>query len=300
MNIAFIGSKEAGFIALREVYKAAPESLKLILCPDDMDDSRNVHSAFQQFSNDNKLLMSLTDSSSDINQILISHHIDIAIVVGWYKIINVKLVPNCKFYGIHYSLLPKYRGNAPLVWQILNGEEDLGISLFEITIGMDEGDIIGQQCFKLNADENIKTALGRAQEASVLLLQENLAKLITRQEPRIIQDHTQATYCGLRIPDDGRIDWNLSALDIHNFIRAQSPPYPGAFTFLNGEKILILEASPDPRIIYSVPGSIVERHDNYIVIGCGECAIQVHTISINGDSTISPRFVFKSLKNRLN
>ena len=299
MNIAFIGSKEAGLIALKELYKATPEHLKLILCPNDMDDPRNVHPTFQQFSIDNKVPLSVIESPSDLNQMLIDYNIDLAIVVGWYKIINIEIIPNSKFYGIHYSLLPKYRGNAPLVWQILNGEENIGISLFEITAGMDEGDIIDQQSFKLNRDEGIDVALEKAQEASVVLLQKNLPKLSTQQENRVIQDHSKATYCGLRLPEDGYINWNMSALCVHDFIRAQSPPYPGAFTYLGEKKVSILKASVDTRAIYAVPGSIFERTEDYVLVGCQDGALRIHKCSWDGDDTLRPNKIFKSLKYRL-
>jgi len=299
MNLAFIGSKYAGFKALEQTSLLVKNKLKVIICPNDLNDHRNEQERFKDFAITVHTPIKIVEKSKDLYSLLEKYEIDIAIVVGWYSIIDIVKAPNTKFYGIHYSLLPKYRGNAPLVWQIINGEKKIGISFFEIVEGMDEGDIIGQDSFNINIENTIKDALNLAQKSSISLLQKFLPELIAGQKNSTSQNHSEASYCGMRLPKDGRIDWNKSATQIHNFIRAQSQPYPGAFSYLENEKVIILKSKLDPRTIFAVPGSIMERKNNYVVIGCAEGAIQIYSISVNGDCSIKPRDFFNSLKNRL-
>ena len=299
MNVAFIGSKEAGYVILEQLISLAQDKMKVVICPDDKLDARSVEKKFVSVTKNNNIPLTISNKSADIYECIEKYNIDIVIVVGWYSLIDVDRSPNTSFYGIHYSLLPKYRGNAPLVWQIINGEKKLGVSFFEITNGMDEGDIIGQDLFDFGDNENIAIALEGAQKVSSSLLNSCFPLLLRGEEPRQAQDHSKASYCGLRIAEDGLINWSKAANNVHDFIRAQSQPYPGAYTIFNGQKLFIQKASVDPREIYAVAGSIVQRCENNIVIGCGEGAIIVERIVNQSGDEIIPKDAFKSLKNRL-
>jgi len=299
MNVAFIGSKDAGYTVLRKIFFLAGEELKVIICPDDSQDDRSVQDKFNLFSATESVPLIIPDNQKAFYNCLAGYEIDVAIVVGWYDLIDVDKIPNTSFYGIHYSLLPRYRGNAPLVWQILNGEKELGLSFFEITNGMDEGDVIGQASFTVRDDDNIDKALQIAQSRSLGLIEDCFPDLVIGKEQRQIQNHSEATYCGLRIPEDGCIDWEQSAQQIHNFIRAQCYPYPGAFTLIREEKIFIQKASVDNREIYAVPGSVFERQNDFVVIGCGTGAIVVERVTNIQGEQLSPRAVFTSLRNRM-
>jgi methionyl-tRNA formyltransferase len=169
---------------------------------------------------------------------------DLIIVIGWYYMIPQKIMnlPEKGVIAIHASLLPKYRGNAPLVWAMINGEKETGVSLFYIEKGTDEGDIIGQERFTIEEEDHIADILKKAEEASKILLGKYLPLISLNNAPRIKQDHSFATYFPKRSPEDGLIDWNWEPQKIKNFIRAQSKPYPGAFTHINGKKIILWDA----------------------------------------------------------
>lgn len=169
---------------------------------------------------------------------------DLIIVVGWYFMIPEKIMklPLKGVIGIHGSLLPKYRGNAPFVWAMINGEQETGVSLFYIEKGVDEGDIIAQKSFPINKEDYISDVLKKAEECSIDLLTENIPKIDSGNAPRITQDHSLATYFPKRTPGDGVIDWNQDAESIINFIKAQSKPYSGAYTVINGKKVILWRA----------------------------------------------------------
>lgn len=169
---------------------------------------------------------------------------DLLLVLGWYYIIPHEAresVPlGCA--GIHASLLPKYRGGAPIPWAIINGEITTGVTLFYMGDGIDDGDIIAQKDFAIEDADNCVTAYEKATQSSIQILREYLPLIATGTAPRTPQDHSQATYFPLRKPEDGLIDWSWSAKRIHNFIRAQTRPYPGAFTYIQGKKVVIWDA----------------------------------------------------------
>lgn len=171
-------------------------------------------------------------------------HPDLLLVLGWYYIIprEVRECISLGCAGIHASLLPKYRGGAPIPWAIINGEIITGITFFYMGNGIDDGDIIAQKKFTIAEMDNCATVYEKATQASIMTLINYLPRIADGTAPRIPQDHGQATYFPLRKPEDGLIDWSWDAKRIRNFIRAQTRPYPGAFTYIEGKKVTIWDA----------------------------------------------------------
>ena len=143
--------------------------------------------------------------------------------------------------GIHASLLPKYAGGAPLVWAMINGETQSGVTLFRLDSGVDDGDIIGQEAFEIGIDDTINEVYEKATKSSISLLMRTISQPISEvnyvpQERELIEIWPQRNH------EDGEIDWNWDVQGIKNFIRAQSKPYPGAWTIIEGKKIIIWQA----------------------------------------------------------
>lgn len=169
---------------------------------------------------------------------------DIILVAGWYYMVTRTLRESAPkgAVGLHGSLLPKYRGGAPLVWTIIHGEKEGGLSLFYLEDGVDTGDVIGQERFPIESHETIADAMVKMETAAEHLIATNFPLLACNQAPRIVQDHSQATVFPQRSPSDGEIDWSKSPREIRDFIRAQTHPYPGAFTRIHGKKVVIWDA----------------------------------------------------------
>lgn len=171
---------------------------------------------------------------------------DILVVIGWYHMVpgSLRRLAPLGAVGIHASLLPRYRGGAPLVWSIINGETQTGVSLFQLTDGVDDGDLVGQESFPIAMEDDIASVVEKATIASVHLVREYIPRLATGRAPCYAQDHAQATVMPQRQPQDGLIDWQvLSSLEAYNRVRAQTRPYPGAFTYLGGEKLIVWKAA---------------------------------------------------------
>jgi len=150
---------------------------------------------------------------------------DLILVLGWYYLVPKKIreVAPLGAWGIHASLLPKYAGGAPLVWAIINGEKETGVTLFRFDDSVDGGDIIKQKKFPILFEDTIKDVYEKAINASKEILIEVFANLdritFTPQEKSKIEIWPQ------RFPENGEIDWNKGVIEVYNFIRAQTKPY---------------------------------------------------------------------------
>ena len=193
-------------------------------------------------------------------------------------------IPKIGAFNLHGSLLPKYRGRCPVNWQILNGEKKAGVTLHYMVVKADAGDIVGQKEVTIDEEDTAVTLFKKLEIAGKELIKEMIPRLLDGTAPRIPQDHSQATYFGGRRPEDGIIDWSKSAKDIYNLIRAVTWPYPGAFTFLNGKKIMIWWAKPYPQRDIKYPIGSVLNEDENIFVQTGDGLLKLITVS-EGDKT---------------
>ena len=164
------------------------------------------------------------------------------LVVGWYHMIPSFLLQKFPFAGLHASLLPNYSGGAPLVWAIINGETKTGITFFLFDKGVDSGDIIGQKEVFIGQKDNIKTLYDKIEVVGIELLKENLPLIANGTVVYTKQDESKRRIFPQRKPEDGLIDWSWDAEKIKNFIRAQTKPYPGAYTIIENKKVTIWNA----------------------------------------------------------
>jgi methionyl-tRNA formyltransferase len=133
-------------------------------------------------------------------------------------------------YNMHGSLLPKFRGRAPLNWAILKGETETGVTLHEMVEKPDAGRIVDQQAVPIGPDENAVAVFHKITDAAEQGLRRSIKDLVAGKAKLRPNDLSKGSYYGRRRPEDGRIDWSKSALEIHNLVRAVAPPFPGAFT----------------------------------------------------------------------
>lgn len=167
---------------------------------------------------------------------------DFFLVVGWYHVVPRVWRDLAPAYGMHGSLLPAYRGGAPLVWAMIHGEREAGITLFQLDDGIDTGAIVGQRAVPITLNDTIATLYARVEVAGLAVLREALPCLIDGTCASQPQNLASGSVMPQRAPSDGLIDWNRPSLDIYNFIRAQTRPYPGAFTFVGNERVNVWQA----------------------------------------------------------
>jgi methionyl-tRNA formyltransferase len=170
-------------------------------------------------------------------------------------------------FNMHGSLLPKYRGRAPVNWAVLKGESETGATLHEMTAKPDAGRIVDQQAVPIGPDDLALEVFGRVTDAAQLVLERALPGLLAGTTRFRQNDLSKGSYFGGRKPEDGRIDWTRSAQQIHNLVRAVAPPYPGAFC----DRLKIYRTQMvERRAPVSAPGPYQEGGEWFALCGDGK------------------------------
>ncbi len=190
---------------------------------------------------------------------------DVLCVLGWERLIPESILRTLDKFacGMHGSAfgLPRGRGRSPMNWSIITGQERFITYLFRYTPGMDDGDIIGSRMFEINAHDTIETLHQKNRIAMLQVLSESLPKIAAGDVAFTPQPAGEPTYYPKRIPEDGLIDWRASTRAIDRLIRAVAPPYPGAFAYLDGQRIGISAAQPFDAALFAsgiAAGTIVD------------------------------------------
>ena len=266
MNIVFFGASQLGFDCCQTILQAGYDVKGIFTIPKEFNIKYKGHKT-EKVKNVLHADFNSLGTAFDIPVFSINQDIkeyfdafealkpDFVLVVGWYYMIPKKFcdVATKGVAGIHASLLPKYRGNAPLVWAMINGEKETGVSLFYFDDDVDAGDLLGQKSFSIEASDTITEILGKTADASKKLLLDVLPRVEDDTVNRVVQDHSKASVFPKRTPNDGEINWDWDAQKIRNFIRAQTRPYPGAFTYENGKKVIIWDADIVDTAVSQVP-----------------------------------------------
>ena len=154
-------------------------------------------------------------------------------------------IPKRGALNMHGSLLPKYRGRAPVHWAIIQGEPVTGASLHYMVEKPDAGALVDQQPVAILENDTALDVSLKVAEAAQTVLRRSLPKLIAGTAAARPLDLSQGSYFGRRRPEDGRIDWRRGARAVHDLVRAVAPPFPGAFTEVNGCRLAVLETRVD-------------------------------------------------------
>ncbi len=176
-------------------------------------------------------------------------------------------------FNLHGSLLPHYRGRAPVNWALVNGETETGATLHRMVKRPDAGDIVGQQKVTIADSDTALTLHKKVLEAAQAVLKEQLPKLKNGTATFTKQDESQASYFGRRTAADGEILWHKSAKEINNLVRAVTEPYPGAFSYLGQRKLIVWRSRVLDTQHDKQPGTVLSTSP--LVIACGEGALEI-------------------------
>src|SRR5438105_4715987 len=218
---------------------------------------------------------------------------DAAVIIAYGQIIPGRLleIPRLGWMNLHASLLPKYRGAAPLAWAIMHGESETGLTTMRLDPGLDTGPILMQREIEIGGDETAPELAKRMAEMGAPLVMESLAKLDRGEIVPVPQDASQASYAPILTKEHGRIDWGQTAGELYNRIRGLAP-WPGAFTTFRG-RLCHIWGKPvaGARYVASAPepGSVIFS-GGAIEIVCGRgTRLQLEAVQVEGRKRISAR-----------
>jgi methionyl-tRNA formyltransferase len=214
---------------------------------------------------------------------------DTVVIIAYGQIISQRLaqIPRLGWINLHASLLPKYRGAAPINWAIVNGERRTGLTTMQIDAGLDTGPTLLKYETEIGADETAPQLTARLAEAGAPLIVETLRKLASGEIQPAPQDNSQATLAPILKKEDGRIDWSLTAHKIYNRIRGLQP-WPGGFTTFRGKTCRIWGQPLQPVAATGTPGVILPPEGDGLLVMCGgETVLRVEHVQLEGRNRVT-------------
>jgi len=284
MRVIFVGSQELGYRCLKELLKEDEVAAVFTISPERHEKWRED---VKLYAEGNKIPLFVDEDLNDCIEEIKDMNPDVIFVMGWRKIISKEVldIPKSGCFGIHCSLLPKYRGNAPFTWPIISGETKTGTTLFKMAETADTGPIVIQKECAIFENDTGGSLRERLFNLSVEMLREVLPLFRENKIPLKPQKDGDFSYFGPRKPEDGLIDWNSKTKDVYNFIRALASPFPMAFTHYKSNKVYILKASII-KGYYGVPSAIITKIGNKLVVGTKDGAIFIEEMIAEGDFNI--------------
>jgi len=226
----------------------------------------------------------------EVAETLRRHAPDLGVVVAYGKLIPDELLqlPRLGMVNVHASLLPKYRGAAPVHRAVINGEEQTGVTIMQVVKALDAGDMLAKSTRPIDLEET-SDALERAlaDDGARLLLPvlDQLESGTARPEP---QNEAASTYAARLTKEEGLVDWSQSARQIHNRVRGLYP-WPHAYTYLEGARLILLKARPKPGTTASAPGTIVDVTRDSIDVETGNGRLSILELQPEGKRPMQTR-----------
>ena len=224
-------------------------------------------------------------SGSDEMAELMTLGADGIVTAAFGQFLPTKLLDSVDFaVNVHASLLPKYRGGAPIHYAIINGDKEAGVTIMEMVKKMDAGDMIAKASTPITDEDNVGTMFEKLAVIGRDLLLKTLPDYIAGNIKPEPQDESKATFSPNITPEEERIDWNKSARGVFNHIRGLYP-WPVAHTLLDGKRFKIYEASLAEG--QGQPGQIIEKGKETLVVATGDGAISLKTVQLAGKPRMS-------------
>jgi methionyl-tRNA formyltransferase len=203
---------------------------------------------------------------------------DLILSVYYRNMISTRILglPSLGSFNMHGSLLPKYRGRAPINWAVLNGETRIGMTLHRMVKAPDAGAIVDQEGVDIGPRDTAEQAFRKALPCARAILARQIGRLLAGRVEETPQNEAEATYFGGRTPEDGRIFWHWNTARIFNLVRAVADPYPGAFTDLGASRLMVWWAEPDSAAAAGrtgEPGQVLSVSP--LVVATGDGAIEI-------------------------
>ena len=305
MRVAFIGSTKRGYETIKALLEAGADVVGVVSLAQHAHETERYEPAFRDLTAQYNVPCIDTKWMKDRDYAALlaeEWQADVAFIVGCRVLIPqaVYEAPHLGSLAVHDSLLPEYRGFAPLNWTILNGEDHTGVTLFYLSEAMDDGDIVLQQAVPIGQNETAPQVYEKVCQATVDVVLDGHARLLAGNAPRIPQAAGAGSYTCSRTPLDGCIDWTRSTAEIYNLIRALTQPYPGAYTYYKGRKLLLwaAEAAPPVNYVGRIPGRVIglSVKEGWVDVLTGDGILRLTQVQLEDEEPVVPASVIKSVR----
>ena len=228
---------------------------------------------------------------------------DCIVLSSYNRIVPADILRHGRFVNVHYAPLPRYRGRANVNWAIINGEEEIGITIHSVVPGLDAGKILFQQTIPLGPHDTITDAYRSLNEVQRRVLGETVARYVGGYEGEP-QDERYASYCCSRVEADGEIAWSESTANVYALIRALGDAYPPAYTYLGMRRVSVLRACPlndAPVYVGRIPGRVVNRApaSGHVDVLTGDGIIRLYEVAAGGSGAMPASEIITSTRQTL-
>jgi methionyl-tRNA formyltransferase len=215
---------------------------------------------------------------------------DVAVVLAYGRILPpaVLAAPKHGCLNLHASILPRYRGAAPINWAIVRGEKETGISLMQMDEGMDTGPVFTVRKIAIGENETAGELAVRLAELGAEVVREDVPRALRGELPLLPQDHAAATAAPPLEKQQGRIDWARPAHEIHDHVRGMTP-WPAALTVSGGKLLKVLATRRSNLSSKDAPGTIVVADTSGVLVACGEGVIEITRAQVEGRKALDAR-----------
>ncbi len=289
MDIVFITHNQLGLTCLEELSIAGANVQAIYTRPkrEEIADQVGVESFAE--SRDIPLHRVESVNSDVISSEIAAYNPELLFIIGWSRLVDSKIldIPSVAALGMHPAPLPRGRGRAPLAWSIIKGLDQTALSFFHLVEEADAGDLVGQESIDIEETDDASSLYEKMVEAGRTLIREYYPQFASGAVPRTPQDEGEATWWPKRDPWHGLIDWNRPPREVYDWIRGQTRPYPGAFSYLDGQKVTVWAAHPpDEETAFARPGEIVARGDQTLTVGAWEGLIELSEVEVEDDGPV--------------
>ena len=285
MKVVFFGNHTVGVVALKALIEEV-DIIGVVAHPEDPEEGDRYESVYDYAKKHQIPVIRAKGKEAQVKFFLQDNKPDLIWVTDYRYLLphSILQISAEGAVNLHPSLLPKYRGRAPVNWAIIQGEKEIGLTAHFISTGMDDGDIIEQRSFSLTKEEDVGDALNKLMPLYYVITKEVIRNFIDGNVSRYKQNENLATTYKARKPDDGKINWQQTAVQIRDFIRAVATPYPGAFTYFQGSRLYIWKAELDIDINLPqenhIAGTVLDVDGDILIVACGEYALRVTQYTI--------------------
>lgn len=287
MDVVFVTQNKLGKRCIRALDDIGASIRAVYTIPDSSEISDQVE--FKEVASESAADLHQVPSVNDpeiINEMM-EYDPDFIFVVGWSRLVDQSVIeiPEVATIGMHPTPLPRGRGRAPVAWTLIKGYDQTSLSMFELVEGADAGPIYAAHEIDITREDDAHTLNEKIFNTGEALIRDHYPEMVDGTLTPTPQNDANATWWPKRNPHHGLIDWTQSAEEVYNWIRGQTHPYPGAFSYLHDTKVTIWEAKPPSgEKVFAEPGEIVGVRGDSLAVSAWEEPIQVQSVQLpNGE-----------------
>jgi len=294
MKIVFMGTPDFARGVLESIYECGRHEIVAVVTQPDRPRGRSdkmISSPVKQFAVEKGIPVMTPEriKRSEAVAELSQYEADIYVVAAFGQILSPEIL-NMPGYGcvnVHASLLPEYRGAAPIQWAIADGKKETGVTIMQMNEGLDTGDILTQVVVPISDNETGESLFDKLMQEGAKLIVDTLGKIERNEVAAVPQDNDKATYAKILKKEMGLIDYSLSADEIEHRIRAFTP-WPGGYTYLNGKVLKIKEARVmNDAALNGAAGTVTGLTKDEIIVACGQGQLSITMLQPEGKKSMT-------------